>query len=363
MKRIALTGGGSGGHIYPLLAVAEYLKGNELRYFGPRDEWSVLIEKAGIPVSGIVKAKLRRYASFHNILLAITLPLSVVQALIKIMLFRPHVAFSKGGPGALPVLFACKLYGVPIVIHESDAVPGITSRITGKWARIVETAWEESKIYFPHNDVRRVGVPLRADLAATHISKDEAKKIMECGENLPILLVLGGSQGSERINNFILENLNTLLTHYQIIHQTGTTNHNNYIKRYNAIQASLPPELTKHYHPHAYLEKNIKAAYIAADCAMSRSGSVVFELAAFGVPALLIPLPNSANGHQVANAQAYVAQGAGIAIEENDLHITPVIEALRAITNPENHAAMTSKGYAMTQKNAGSKISEDILSL
>ena len=206
MKRIVLTGGGSGGHIYPLLAVAEKLQGNDLRYFGPKDAWSAYILQAGIPISGIAKAKLRRYFSILNAIDGIKFIYSLIQALIKVGIFWPHAAFSKGGPGALPVLLACRLYGVPIVIHESDAVAGLTNRVTGKWAKIVEVAWDEARSFFPDKEIHRIGIPLRADLTGTHISKHEAKIAMGCVSNLPTLLIIGGSQGSERINNFVLEN-------------------------------------------------------------------------------------------------------------------------------------------------------------
>lgn len=363
MKRILLTGGGSGGHIYPLLAVAEKLQGNDLRYFGPKDAWSAYMLQAGIPVSGIAKAKLRRYFSFLTIIDSIKFAYSILQALVKVALFRPQIAFSKGGPCALPVLLACHLYGIPIIIHESDSVAGLTSRITGKWAKIVEVAWEETRAFFPNTDVRRVGVPIRSAITESKESAHSAKTAMECTEELPVLLIIGGSQGSERINNFVLENLVGLLTKFQIIHQTGSVNYEEYIQLYGTAKTSLTMELRNRYHPYAYLENKMGAAYRAADCALSRSGSALFELGVFGIPALLVPLPEAANDHQRVNAYAYAKTGAAVVIEEANLLSTIVITELEKITQPETHAIMSKAGYDFAPKDAAERIAKDILSL
>lgn len=364
MKRILLTGGGSGGHIYPLLAVAEKLQGDSLRYFGPSDAWSAYVLQAGIPVSAIAKAKLRRYFSLLNIVDGVKFVYSVLQALVKVAAFRPHAAFSKGGPCALPVLFACRLYGVPIIIHESDAVAGLTSRVTGKWAKIVEVAWDEARVFFPNKDVRRVGIPLRSALRDIKENAHDAKTAMECEpDGLPVLLVIGGSQGSERINNFILENLAILLTKFQIIHQTGSANYEEHMRLYEAAKPSLTMEQRRRYHPYAYLENKMATAYRAADCALSRSGSALFELAAFGIPAVLVPLPEAAHDHQRANAYAYAKTGAAVAIEEENFLGSIILTELEKIMQPETHAKMSAAGIAFTPQDATERITEDILSL
>ena len=364
MKRILLTGGGSGGHIYPLLAVAEKLQGNNIRYFGPQDAWSAYIRQAGIPIATIAKAKLRRYFSLLNAVDAIKFIYSILQALIKVALFSPHVAFSKGGQCALPVLFACKIYGVPILIHESDAVAGLTSRTTGKWAKIVEVAWEEARAFFPNTTVNRVGIPLRNALTKNKETAHDAKIAMECDPNgLPVLLIVGGSQGSERINDFVLKNLTELLARFQIIHQIGSANYESHMRLYEVAKSSLTMELRNRYHPYAYLENKMATAYRAADIALSRSGSAIFELAAFGIPAILIPLSESANGHQQANAYAYAKTGASIVIEEPNFLESIVIAELEKIIQKETRMAMSVAARAFTPTNATELIAKDILSL
>ncbi len=363
MKRILLTGGGSGGHIYPLLAVAEKLQGNKLRYFGPRDAWGAYILQAGIPVSVIAKAKLRRYFSLLNIVDGVKFVYSLLQALIKVALFRPHVAFSKGGPSALPVLFACRVYGIPIIIHESDAVAGLTSRVTGKWAKIVEVAWKEARQFFPNKEVHRVGLPLRSVLRDIKETAHDAKIAMECDPTQPVLLVIGGSQGSERINNFVLENLAELLTRFQIIHQIGSANYETHMRLYGAAKVSLPADLQKKYHPYAYLENKMATAYRTADCALSRSGSAIFELANFGIPAVLVPLPEAAHDHQRANAYAYAKTGAAIVIEETNLLGSIVITELKKIMQPETHAKMSKAAIMFAPQDAAERIAQDIMIL
>ena len=363
MKRILLTGGGSGGHIYPLLAVAEKLQGNDLRYFGPRDAWSAYMLQAGIPVSGIAKAKLRRYFSILNAIDGIKFTYSILQALVKVAVFRPHVAFSKGGPGVLPVLLACHLYGVPIIIHESDSVAGLTSRVTGKWAKIVEVAWNEARVFFPNKEVHRVGIPMRSALMENKESAHDAKTAMACEpDGLPVLLVIGGSQGSERINNFVLENLLALLTKFQIIHQTGSVNYESHMQLYEAAKSALTMELRNRYHPYAYLENKMGTAYRAADCALSRSGSALFELAAFGIPGVLVPLPEAAHDHQRANAYAYAKTGAAVVIEQENFLSAIVIAELEKIMQPEMHAKMSKAAVMFAPQDAAQRIAEDVQS-
>lgn len=363
VQRVLLTGGGTGGHIYPLIAVAERLTGKNIRYFGPKDVWSKELIHAGIPVSKITTAKLRRYFSLYNLIDGPKFLWSIAEALIKVALFRPHAAFSKGGPTALSVLFACHVYGIPIIIHESDAVPGLTSRVTEKWATIVEVAWEEARCFFKNLDVRRVGVPLRRIFTEPALNAHDAKLNMECNLNTPVLLVIGGSQGSERINNFVMENSEELLKRFQIIHQTGSANYENVMRLWETARRSLPVELQKRYHPYAYLENKMASAYGAANCALSRSGSALFELAAFGIPSVLVPLSEAAHDHQRVNAYAYTKVGAAIVVEEDNLGGTLVINQLEKILQTETHRAMSAAARAFAPLDAAEKIARDILAL
>ncbi len=372
MKRILLTGGGTGGHIYPLIAVAQQLRelaakqsiAIDLRYIGATDAiYSAYLNQENIPVSRVANAKLRRYFSLLNIIDGFKFIWSVLQALVKVALFRPHVAFSKGGPGALPVLFVCHIYRIPIIIHESDSVPGLVNRVSGTWARKIELGWEAAKQYFPGKDTATVGIPLRNDILANRAQSERDAKIdMGCDPHEPVILVVGGSQGSERINAFMLENLPLFLPHFQIIHQTGSANYQNYINSYAAAQKTLAPELQKKYRPYAYFENTMATAYNAADCVISRSGSVIFEIAAFGKPSILIPLPEAAGDHQRKNAYAYAAGGAALVIEEHDLMGALVAnELMNIISNDATRKAMAAAARSFSKPDAAEKIATDIL--
>ncbi len=375
MKRILLTGGGTGGHIYPLIAVAQKLRELaasqsieiRLHYIGATDAlYSAYLAQENISISRIAHAKLRRYFSLLNFIDGLKYIGSIFQALITVALFRPHVVFSKGGPGALSVLCACRLYRVPIIIHESDSVPGLTNRITGKWAKKIEVAWEETRPYFPEKDVSVVGVPLRNDLFKNNKNQHDAKIDMQCDPHEPVLLILGGSQGSQRINALILKNLAFLLPLCSIIHQIGTANYTDYMRTYDSFKKTLNAQssMFNRYHPYAYFENALSTAYTAADCIISRSGSVIFEIAAFGKPSILIPLPESASDHQRLNAYAYAKTEATIVIEENNLEgkeFTNVIQKI--LGDATTRGKMSAAARAFAKLDAAEKIARDVISL
>lgn len=361
MKRIALIGGGTGGHIYPLIAVYEKLGGTECRYFGPNGPWAETIREAGIPVSAITGAKLRRYLSPLNLIDGPKFLWSIFQALIKVAAFAPDAAFSKGGPGSLPVLFACYLYGVPIVIHESDSVPSTAGRIAGRWAKIIELGWSNATRYFPEKKTHIVGVPLRRDIrAGANKDQAEAKRELGLDPEKPAVLVIGGSQGSDRINTWVLEELPQLLEKYQVVHQIGPITYEDYMQRYGAAKQSIPEPLHANYWPYEYLNEEMATAYAAADIVISRAGSAIFEIAAYGKPAILIPLPEAANNHQVMNADSYPA---AIVMPES----APEKDLMRAISaildNPERRKKIEETAREFAKPDAAEKIATDIMKI
>ena len=153
--RILITGGGSGGHIFPLVAIAKQLQQQAiksnldlmLRYYGPRDIYTSYITREDIEAKSIVISKLRRYFSLKNFIDLPKFVFSIFQSLFKIYWFMPSVAFSKGGPGALPVLIACRFYNIPVIIHDSDAIPGLTNTVSGKWSRQIELGFASAKSF------------------------------------------------------------------------------------------------------------------------------------------------------------------------------------------------------------------------
>ncbi len=328
--RVVFTGGGSGGHIYPLIAVAEALQRRlaeltapaEFHYLGPKDAYSALIAQKGVIMHPIASGKLRRYASADNFLDAPKFVIGFLQALWKLYLIMPDAVFSKGGTGALPVVAAAWFYRIPVAIHDSDAQPGLTNRASARFASRVFLAFPRAAAFFDPERTMVVGAPLRAELLGDPIERGAAKEIMGFDKAQPLTLVLGGSQGAQRINEFVLANLPQFVAETQIFHQTGAANFADVEELSRAALQSVPPTSFR-YVPVAYLSgeqgNDMATALAAADVVVARSGSSVCEFARFGLPAILIPLAESANDHQRIDAYEFADAGAAIVIEEANL--------------------------------------------
>lgn len=327
--KVVLTGGGSGGHIYPLLAVADVLAkkaaelnfNEELIYVGARDSYAPLFEARGIRILPIAAGKLRRYFSVQNFLDIPKVAVGFIQAFWKLYWLMPDIIFSKGGPGALPVVVAGWFYRIPVAIHESDAIPGLTNSICAHFARKIFLSFESAGEKFgagASKKIQVVGSPIRAELLEHRSKSDLAKGALGFSSSHPLILILGGSQGSLRINNFILTNLPAIIAVTQVLHQTGVANFLETQKLSHAALIDTPPTANR-YVPVNYFTDDYGTALDAADLIVARPGSNIFEFAAFGKPAILIPIAESANDHQRANAYAFAETGAGVVIDESNL--------------------------------------------
>ncbi len=329
-KIILLTGGGTGGHIYPLVAVAQKLikvgfgSGElQIKYLGPMNQFNaVLSVNYGVRMHNLLSVKFRRYFSLLNLIDIPKFFLALAQALWKVFWIMPNVIFSKGGTGALPVVLAGWFYRVPIVIHESDAVPGLTNLVSGRFARRIAVGFDSGLQYFDPNKAILTGNPVREELLGDRYAKDIAKEELGFKGLEPLVVFLGGSQGSKRLNDFVLLNLRDLLSEAQILHQAGWDNFSEIEKLSRAalLDLDLKTELEHRYKVVPYFLENLRTVLIAADLVVTRAGGgAIFELAAFGKPALLIPLPESAGGHQRVNAYEFAKAGGGVVIEEDNL--------------------------------------------
>jgi len=326
--KVVFTGGGTGGHVFPIIAIVREMKkkvssSTELIYIGPRDDYSKdTLSKEGIKTNFILSGKLRRYFSipdFFSSLIDIffKIPVGIIQALSLIFFLAPDLIFSKGGYGSIPVVIAGWLLGVPVFLHESDIVPGLANKILSKFSSEIFVSFPVKETeYFPLRKMVQVGNPIREELLGG--SADKAREIFKLKKESPVILVLGGSQGSQRINELMMEILPELLTKFEIIHQTGAKD---FPKIQKEVSAFIPESVRGNYHPFAFLqEEELKHAYGAADCVISRAGSgTIFEVAALKKPSVLIPLPESAQNHQVKNAYAYARYNACLVLEEGNL--------------------------------------------
>lgn len=367
---ILLTGGGTGGHFYPLMAVAQELKrlgGNSLKikYLGARHPLNREMENIGIPTWTVASSKFRRYFSFLNILDFFKFFWSVSQSFIKLFILMPDLVFSKGGPGALPVILAARFYRIPVYIHESDAVPGLTNKISSRFAKKIFSSFETIKNYFPTSKNILTGNPIRSDILelVEKESRETAKAKLGIPPQNKLIFVLGGSQGAVRINDFILENIKEFAKMGWIFHQVGAKN----IPYVEGVVKNLKiaaPDILGQYKWAGFLSaQEMSRALTAADMVITRAGaSSIFEIAAFGKPSILIPLEGAAGDHQTENAYQYEKGGACMVIEEPNLIPGIVIQRTRELLNdPQKLVAMSQAAKSFARPEAAKKIAEEIL--
>ncbi len=328
-SKIIFTGGGTAGHIFPVIAVAREIKkiypkdDLQLFYVGPRDQFSEnLLHQEGFIVKTIFAGKIRRYwgikAFFQNAWdIIFKMPVGFFQAFFYVFVISPDLIFGKGGYGSFSVVFCGWLMLCPVFLHESDVVPGLTNRLMGKLCLEIFVSFPmEKTLHFTSKKMISVGNPVRDEIL--NGDKTKAKDLFGLTGEKPVILILGGSQGSQRINDVIMSILAELLQNFEIIHQAGEKN----FKEVEAeVKAVLKSDLQKYYHPWPFLnQEEIRHALAAANLIVSRAGSgTIFEIAAAGKPSVLIPLPEAAQNHQVKNAYVYAESGAALVIEEANL--------------------------------------------
>jgi UDP-N-acetylglucosamine--N-acetylmuramyl-(pentapeptide) pyrophosphoryl-undecaprenol N-acetylglucosamine transferase len=324
--KIVFTGGGTGGHFYPIIAVAqrvnqiiskENIIGTKLYYISdvPYDN-QALFENSLI-FERINAGKLRTYFSFRNFFDLFKTFFGVVGAIYKIFLIYPDVIFSKGGYAAFPVVFAAKILRIPVVIHESDAAPGRVNVFASKFARRIAISFKDASTYFPEKKTIYTGQPVRTEIEKKQ-EREASLNFWKLESDLPILLVLGGSQGAELINNVVIDALPELVKKYQIIHQTGVNNFKNVKARADVVLAESRDKAK--YIAKAFLNPlEMKNASGAATLIVSRAGSTIFEIASWGIPSILVPFTVSNADHSKKNAFAYARVGACVVVEEMNM--------------------------------------------
>jgi len=328
--KIVFTGGGSGGHFYPLIAVTEEIEAMsaekgvpppQLYFFAPTPYDEEALFKHKITFVDMPSGKISYHFSFFslkNIMGMITALRGTFKALWKLFRIYPDVVFGKGAYGSFPTLLAARLLFIPVVIHESDSKPGRVNTWAGKFARYVAVSYPDAAKYFNVKKTAWTGQPLRKALLEDGGNHEGARTAFDLEENIPVILVLGGSQGARVINDGLLDALPLLLVKYQIIHQAGPTQYEN-VK--NQSEVTLENNLhKKRYRPYPYLsEDQMKQAYRAADLVISRAGSTIFEIAVSHLPSIIIPIPEHISHDQRTNAYDYKRAGACTVVEEENL--------------------------------------------
>ncbi|OGI78158.1 hypothetical protein A3C57_00615 [Candidatus Nomurabacteria bacterium RIFCSPHIGHO2_02_FULL_33_12] len=341
--RILLTGGGSGGHFYPLIAIAERLKNlarerkiasMDLYYMGndPYDETS--LNQNEIKFISVSVGKLRIYPSFKNFTDIFKVILGVIQALVKIFFIYPDVVIAKGGHGSFPALFAAKIFSIPVIIHESDTYPGRVNLWAGKFAKNIAVAYAETAEFFDKKKTAIVGLPIRNTIMHLPTPKEGAEHY-NLDQHIPTIFVYAGSLGADKINNLILSSMHELLKTYQIIHQCGNNNIDIVKNRSDVILENHPFKNRYILKPFLNQDETRNAAALAS-LVISRAGSTLFEIASWHIPAIVIPITHSHGNHQHKNAVHYVEIGAGIIIEESNALPHLFILEVNSILQHEN---------------------------
>lgn len=372
--KIVFTGGGTGGHFYPIIAVAEAVREivkekrllePELYFLGP----SVFDERAlfdsDLRFIKTPAGKMRRYFSLLNITDSIKTAFGIIKTLWTLYRMYPDVIFSKGGYGAAPTLFAARILNIPVVAHDSDAIPGKGTLYAAQFARHIAISYDEALQYFPKAVQPRVsltGNPVRAE--ALTPAKDGAYEFLELEKNVPVLLVMGGSLGAEAINDVVLAALPELVQRYQIIHQTGQTNFK--IVSETAKVVLDHNEKRYRYKPFPYLSTlAIKMSAGVAELVISRAGSgAIAEVAAWGIASILIPIPEEISRDQRSNAFAYARHGAAIVLEQANLapHLL-VSEIDRLFTNPKARNDMAEAAKKFARPDAARVLAQGLLDI
>ena len=370
--RILLLGGGSGGHVFPLIAVAEALKEKsqqmgvplELMVLGDGKFIQKAAEEAGLNFKPVLAGKLRRYFSMLNVLDIFKTPIGFFQALWHIFWFMPDVVFAKGGYASLPGAFVSKLYFIPLFAHESDSIPGLANRILGKLAKTVFISFDSSQKYFKPGRTILTGNPFRKNLATG--DRETALQNFGFSPDRKTILVLGGSQGAQKINRIILDFLVMMVKDFQIIHQCGEGQ----FQSVNTELAKITKEgegeyadaIKANYKLFPFFNTNDMAlAYAVADIIISRAGSGnISEISVIGKPAIIIQITNSSSNHQLENALEFSKFGAAMIEEEN---LTPhiLINQINSLLEPDKFNSISEKLKTFASPDAADKIAAVLL--
>ena len=369
--KILFTAGGSGGHFYPIIAVAEALNDEvrerrllepRLYYAAPEPYDRELLVANNITFVPIAAGKIRNYFSVLNFFDYFKTGWGVMTSALRIFFLYPDVVFATGGYASFPTLLAAKFFKIPVVILQCDVDPGRVNKWAAKFAQRVAVAFAEGAEYFPKEKVAHTGNPVRKEVLLP--AREGAHEFLKLQYDLPILLVTGGSQGSQTINDAILDALPQLVEHYQIVHQTGRANFKEVEGRARVVLTESL--LAGRYKPFDYLnDLATRMAAGAATLVLSRAGAGnIFESAAWGLPSILIPIPEPISHDQTKNAFAYARHGGAVVVEQSNLTSGLLIsEIARILEHPETLHTMQNAAKAFARPDAAKAIANVLLDI
>ena len=336
---IAFTGGGSAGHVTPNLALIEEWRrgGGEAIYFGRANsvESDLLADVDGVPFIKIPSERLRRYFHWGNFIMPLIVVWGTLRAAWSLRKHQPQLLFSKGGFVALPVVIGAWLNRIPVIIHESDGSLGLANRLSLPFTRVVCVAQKRASRAVKHQDVRVTGAPLRRDFLEAQPQK--AQRLFDLEGAKPLLVIFGGSQGAQRINEAVWGALDALLETYEVLHVVGPE---------KSVKDFDHEYRDRGYHQHEYITEGFADLLASAHLVVGRAGAnAIAELVALHKPALLIPLSSkSSRGDQALNADEFVELGGGVSLENELLTSETLCDSLvRLEANHNAHIASLSQ--------------------
>lgn len=359
MGRYFITGGGTGGHIYPAIAVAEALKGDEIFYVGnPKNLEFDIVAQKGYKFLGVNVHGMPRKLSLDLVKWTVQLSIAIAICCYYILKYKPDAVFGTGGYVSAPSLIAAKILKIPYMMHDCDAQPGLVTRKLSSGAKCVSVAFENACKFINNKNCYVNGNPIRE--AFKTLSKEEARKNLGL-ENKLTLLVMGGSQGARTINDATVGILQCLSKDFdmQIIFQTGKKNYDRVIEQ--LIRDYPQYEADKNLIVKPYFEDMVTVLK-SADIAISRSGSLsISEICASGVAPIFVPYPHAAADHQRKNAKYMVEKRAGLYIEDADANEKTFYEAIsELVNNPNKLKELQRNSQALAKYDGTEKIVEQL---
>lgn len=357
--KFILSGGGTGGHIYPAVAIANELKSRfpdcEILFVGAKDKMEMQkVPQAGYPIKGLWIAGIQRRLTLDNMMFPFKLMDSLLKSRKIVKEFKPNVAIGTGGFASGPLLKAAGSAGIPTVIQEQNSYPGITNKWLSGNASKICVAYENLERFFPKEKIVFTGNPVRQDLIDIKGKKKESREYFKLDPDKKVLLVLGGSLGSKRINQLIAKELvNFISQDVQVIWQCGKF----YIEEYKHFNEKENVQVT------AFIDR-MDLAYAAADVIISRAGaSSVSELCLVGKPVIFIPSPNVAEDHQTKNAKAIVDKNGALMMKENELDTQFTSAFNKLLGDKTLQESLSENIKKMAMPNATKDIVDEIIKL
>ena len=360
--KIIISGGGTGGHIYPAIAIANELKAidpaTEILFVGAEGKMEMeKVPRAGYEIVGLPVVGIKRELTLANLGFPLKLGRSLLRARQLVRNFRPDVAVGVGGYASGPLLLAASLKGIPTLIQEQNSYAGLTNKVLAHWATRICVAYPGMDAFFSADKIKLTGNPVRSDIQHADQQVVAGQDLFQVKPDRPTLLIIGGSQGARTIN----ESIEAGLPHFieagiQVIWQTGPA----FIERAREAVAQINSPLVKVFDFIYDMDK----AYAVANVVVSRAGALsVSELCLVGRPTILVPLPTAAEDHQTKNAMSLVDRNAALLVNDKTARQELVSAALNLLANPAKQQALSTQIKTLAKPNAARDIAAEVIKL